>query len=158
MVAEGVLAGDEPEKFGAGGIVGGGGVEVAFVAEAAGVSTGDEAGAGGGTDGRGDVAVRAEDSGFGEAVEIRCLDRFAAGDAEVAVAHVIGQDEEDVGAVIGRRGEQQEARDEEEGGDVHSGESYVDGEADVARMGEILPAVIRTADVGDCFRLVCGAY
>lgn len=62
-----------------------------------GVAAGEDGGAGGGADGSGGVEVVEDDGVLGHVVEVGSLDERVTGVAAVAVALVIGHDEDDVG-------------------------------------------------------------
>ena len=70
---------------------------VAMHADALGIAAGEEGGAGGGADGAGDVEGGELFAFFGELIEVGGLDGFGAEAAEVIVALVVGEDDDDVG-------------------------------------------------------------
>ena len=80
----------------------GGGVPfwIKFVAEALLVTTGQVAGARGAADRIGDIAIAAADAGGRETIEVRSRDVAGALEADVVVAEIVGDDEEDVGPRI----------------------------------------------------------
>ena len=80
------------------------------MAEAGLVAAGQERGAGRGAIGAGDVSVGEADARGRERIEVRGRDILAAMEADVGVAHVVADDDEDVGPVGGEEsdGEQQE--------------------------------------------------
>ena len=90
---------------------------VEFVALPLRVASRHQAGTGRAADGRGDVAGLEPDAAAGEFVDVRGVDDLAAVDADVAVAEVVGQDEDDVGRAAclfgGRVGGAAECRDED---------------------------------------------
>ena len=69
----------------------------------AGVIPGHERRAGGGTDGTAGVGLGEADAFGGEAVEVRSFDPFLAVTAEIAVAEVVGHDENDVRRALLRK-------------------------------------------------------
>ena len=85
---------------------GGGGIPlgIEFIAEALLVPAGDKPGAGGTADRIGNVAVGATDAGGGEAVEVRRGDVAGTLKADVAVAEIVRDDDENVGATLGGMG------------------------------------------------------
>lgn len=116
VVGDGMFGSGEAEKFGPGGVFGGALVEVTLVSEAAGIAAGEESGAGGGADRGGDIPAGAQDSAVGEGVELRSLDGGGARAAEVAVSHVVGQDDEEFGLGVEYSGEEGEEEKLHEGG------------------------------------------
>lgn len=89
-VGDGALAeGDAIEAAHFEGIDGAGAVRVA---------AGEEGGAGGGADGRGGVVLGEADAFFGESVEAGSVGEAAVVAGDIAVSHVVGDDEDDVWA------------------------------------------------------------
>ena len=85
-----------------------------------GVASGHDAGAGGGADGSGGVEAIKDDGVLGHFVEVGSLDEGVPGVAAIAVALVVGHDENDV-----RRGfdrEERKAGEEEKGEAKHGKE------------------------------------
>jgi len=84
-------------------------------AEAGGVASGEDAGAGGAADGAGGVGLGEADALGGEAIEVGRVVKRAAVAAEVPPAEVVREDEDDVRAVLGQgqRGEQGGCGDDE---------------------------------------------
>ena len=73
-----------------------GGAAVAADAGVAGMQAGHEGAAGGGTDGAAGVALGEAHAGGGEGIDVGSADALLAVTAEVAVAEVVGEDEQDV--------------------------------------------------------------
>src|SRR5262249_20061860 len=91
--------------------IAGAGLEEIGDAPARGVHPGEKTGARRRADGRGDVELSELGSFSGETVDVRRGNEVAAVAADVAVAHVVGEEEEDVGfgggfGGVGARGEQ----------------------------------------------------
>lgn len=91
-------------------------------AAADGIAAGQEGGPAGGADLRRDVEIGKAKPLGGHAIEMGCPDRRGAVAAEIAVAEVIGEDDDDVGPLGGLSGgdeESAEGQDEEQG--THGG-------------------------------------
>ena len=69
---------------------------IELVAEAGLVFAGEQSGAGGGAVGAADIAAGAAGAGFGQSIEMRGGDVGAAMEADIGVAHVVADDDDDV--------------------------------------------------------------
>jgi hypothetical protein len=96
-LGEGLLGGGQTD----GGILRAPG-EGALVAEALGIAAGDQAGAVGRAVGVGDVGAGKDHAAGGDAVEPGGGDFLGAVEADVAVAELVGEDDDDVGRAGGR--------------------------------------------------------
>ena len=86
-----------------------------LVAEPRLVATDEQRGTRGGAEGSGDVALGVAHAVGGEAVEVRRGDFLPTVGAEFAVAKIIGDDENDVGAAGGLGGGEREREREKKG-------------------------------------------
>jgi hypothetical protein len=96
VVRKRVFAGWPSETIRADGIFLGTSIQISLVAEAPRIATGEKPRAGRRTNGAGNVSMAAKSAAGRQAVDVRCLDGGAAGAAEIAVAHVVGEDDDDV--------------------------------------------------------------
>ena len=115
VIGEGVLGDGEALQVLAGGVGVAAFVEIALVAKAPWIATGENAGSGRGANGGGDVALGAKDAALGEAVDVGSLDGGGAGATQVAISHVVGENHEDVGF----RGEEGAAKEEGDKKELH---------------------------------------
>jgi len=106
---------------------------------AGGILAGGDGDAGGRADGRGDVELGEEGALRGEAIDVGGGDVAVAGDAEVAEAEVVDEDEEDVGAAggLGRRGGGRGGSGEGGGEEAAAGE-HRDHRSAGGRVGDAL--------------------
>jgi hypothetical protein len=102
VIGEGVFPGSEAEEFRTCLVAGAPFVEVRLVAETPWVTPGHDPGTGRGADRTGHVGLGTEDAFLCQSGQVGRLEVLGARDLQVAVAHVIRQDDKEVGLGGGR--------------------------------------------------------